>query len=260
MSNIDNIAIRQTWVSEQTERYAKELKETEDDAFLYLAASLLLGCAPDDIEPEDVVDGRQDKQVDFIHVEDDVDKGEAELTIIQAKNTTGFGSNVVIQLRNGLSWVFERPRQQFSRLDNESFKNRITELRQLRSEYGASNLTVRVFHVTNGNSKDLSAEYREEAEVLREKYMNLGFAHFEFSQIGAHELIELLNEGERNRRAIDLELPVLYDVNRASMMEFAQGDTKSLVCTVSATELAKAAQTEPRDSIFLISNVPQHAP
>jgi AIPR protein len=250
MSNIDNIAIRQTWVSEQTERYAKELKETEDDAFLYLAASLLLGCAPDDIEPEDVVDGRQDKQVDFIHVEDDVEKGEAELTIIQAKNTTGFGSNVVIQLRNGLSWVFERPRRQFSRLDNESFKNRITELRQLRSEYGASNLPVRVFHVTNGDSKDLSAEYREEAEVLREKYMNLGFVHFEFSQIGAHELIELLNEGERNRRAIDLELPVLYDVNRASMMEFAQGDTKSLVCTVSATELAKAAQTEPRDSIF----------
>ena len=250
MSNVDNIAIRQTWVEEQTERYAKELKETEDDAFLYFASSLLLGCSPDDVEPEDIVDGQQDKQIDFIHIEDDEDKSEAEITIIQAKNTRGFGSNVAIQIRNGLSWIFEHPKQQFTKLHNESFKNKITELRQLRNEYCASNLTVRVFHVTNGDSSELSAEYKEEAEILREKYNNLGFAYFEFSQIGAHELIELLNEGERNRRAIDLELTVLYDVNRASMMEFAQGDTKSLVCTVNATELAKAAQTEPRDSIF----------
>lgn len=250
MTTVDNIAIRQTWVEEQTERYAKELKESEDDAFLYLAASILLGCAPSDIEPEDIVDGRQDKQIDFIHVEDDQEKGEAEITIVQSKNTRGFGSNIVIQIRNGLSWVFERPKQQFTKLDNESFIAKITELRQLRSEYGASNLTVRVYHVTNGDTGELSAEYKEEAQVLTEKYSSLGFAHFEFTQIGAHELINMLNEGERNRRAIDLDLLVQYDVNRASMMEFAQGDTKSLVCTVTASELAKAAQVEPRDSIF----------
>ena len=169
MTNVDNIAIRQTWVEEQTDRYAKELKETEDDAFLYFAASILLACAPSDIEPEDIVDGRQDKQIDFIHVEDNQEKGEAEITIIQSKNTRGFGSNVVIQIRNGLSWVFERPKQQVTKLDNESFIAKITELRQLRSEYGASNLTVRVYHVTNGDTGDLSAEYKQEAHVLTEK-------------------------------------------------------------------------------------------
>ena len=34
------------------------------------------------------------------------------------------------------------------------------------------------------------------------------------------------------------------------MMEFSQGDTKSFVCTALGTDLAKAAMTEPRDSIF----------
>lgn len=250
MINVDNIAIRQTWVEEQTDRYATELKESVDDAFMYFGASLLLGCAPADIEPEDIVDGREDKQIDFVHVEDDEDKGEAEITIIQSKNTRGFSSNVVIQIQNGLSWIFERPKQQFTKLENESFVAKITELRQLRSEYGASNLTVRVYHITNGDTEEISKEYKDEAKALVEKYSSLGFAHFEFTQIGAHELIELLNEGERNRRTIDLDLVVQYDVNRASMMEFAQGDTKSLVCTVNASELAKAAQTEPRDSIF----------
>ena len=33
-------------------------------------------------------------------------------------------------------------------------------------------------------------------------------------------------------------------------MDFAQGDTKALVCTVSGSDIAKAAQTQPRDSIF----------
>ncbi len=87
-----NIAIRQTWIEEHTTKLAAELKESEDDAFLYLAASLLLGTSPDDIEAEDIVDGAQDKQVDFIHIEDNSD-GEAEIVIIQSKNTRGFGSN-----------------------------------------------------------------------------------------------------------------------------------------------------------------------
>jgi len=250
MSSVDNIAIRQTWVEEQTERYAKELGESEDDAFLYFVASLILRCSPDDIESEDIVDGQQDKQIDFIHIETDEDKSEAEITIIQSKNARGFSSNIVIQIRNGLEWIFERPRAQLEKLQNASFKDKIAELRALRTEYGASNLTVRVLHVCNGDTDEISDEYKEEALTLEQKFGSLGFAHFSFAQLGAHQLVELLNEGDRNRRSIDLKMAVLYDVNRASMMEFSQGDTKSLVCTVDGAVLAKAAQAEPRDSIF----------
>lgn len=250
MSSVDNIAIRQTWVEEQTERYAKELHEDEDDAFLYFVASLVLRCSPDDIESEDIVDGRQDKQIDFIHIEDDEDKSRAEITIIQSKNARGFSSNIVIQIRNGLDWIFERPRAELEKLQNISFKDKVAELRDLRTGYGASNLSVRVFHICNGDTDEISDEYKGEAFILEQKYGSLGFAHFSFAQLGAHQLVDLLNEGDRNRRSIDLKMPVLYDVNRASMMEFSQGDTKSLVCTVDGLVLAKAAQAEPRDSIF----------
>ena len=113
MASADNIAIRQTWIEEHTAKLAMELNESEDDAFLYLAASLLLGTSPDEIEAEDIVDGAQDKQVDFVHIEDNHD-GEAEVIIIQSKNTRGFSSNTLIQLRNGLTWVFEKPRAQLS--------------------------------------------------------------------------------------------------------------------------------------------------
>lgn len=87
-------------------------------------------------------------------------------------------------------------------------------------------------------------------KALRNKYGGVGFGSFIFDQLGAHELIEVLNKGVKSKRKIDLELPILYDINRASVMEFTQGDTKSFVCTVEGAELAKAASTTPRDSIF----------
>lgn len=250
MVNADNIAIRQTWIEEHTSKVAKELRESEDDAFLLLAASLLLGFSADEIEAEDVVDGTQDKQIDFVHIEDNSESGEAEILIIQSKNTRGFSSNTLIQLRNGLTWIFEKPRAQLAKLENESFRSKISEIREIKTEYGPSNLTVRVHHISNGNAAELSEEYKQEIETLIQEYSNVGFSDFHFEPIGASELFDLLNERERSRRTINIDLPIQYDVNRPSIMDFAQGDTKSLVCTVSGAELAKAAQAQPRDSIF----------
>lgn len=250
MASADNIAIRQTWIEEHTTKLAKELGESEDEAFLLLAASLFLGTSADEIETEDIVDGMQDKQIDFVHIEDNSDLGEAEVLIVQAKNTRGFSSNTLIQLRNGLTWIFEKPRAQLDKLENESFRSKISEIREIKTEYGPANVTVRVFHVSNGDATDLSNEYRQEVETLTQQYANVGFSEFCFEPIGANELFDLLNEGERSRRSINLELPIQYDVNRPSIIDFAQGDTKSLVCTVSGADLAKAAQAQPRDSIF----------
>lgn len=250
MTNADNIAIRQTWIEEHTAKLAKELDEPEVDAFLLLAASLFLGISPEEVEAEDIVDWMQDKQIDFVHIEDDSGSSEAEILILQVKNTRGFSSNTLIQLRNDLTWIFEKPRAQLAKLENISFRTRINEIREIKTEYGPANVTVRVLHVTNGNATELSNEYRQEAEALIQQYGSVGFAQFHFESIGANELFDLMNEGERSRRSINIDLPIQYDVNRPSIIDFAQGDTKSLVCTVSGTDIARAAQAQPRDSIF----------
>ncbi len=106
----DNFKIRQNWIKEQTGQLKKELSiKDNDEAFLWLSSSLLLDCSPGDIEAEDIVDGGQDKQIDFIHIDDNQDKGNAEILLLQTKNTDGFSSNTVIQIENGLDWIFERP-------------------------------------------------------------------------------------------------------------------------------------------------------
>lgn len=247
---VDNIAIRQTWLSEEVAKWAKELGMKRDLAFLYVAAALVLECSPSDIEAEDVTEGQGDKQIDLVHIEDDPEKGEATLTMLQVKSSGGFGSNTVVQIANGLGWIFERPKAHINKLENSAFRDKVLEIRDLRTKYGASNIAVRVFHAAPGDAANLPPQYIEEAATLRAKFSSLNFAHFEFTPLGARELIDRLHDSERNKKRIDLDLPVIYDVNRGSIVEGSQGGIKSLVCTISGAALASAAQVEPRDSIF----------
>lgn len=250
MSTVENIEIRQNWVEEQSELYAKQLEISIDEAFLLYVSGLLLDIAPGDIDAGDIVDGGQDKQIDVIHIDDNQDKSYANIFIIQAKNTKGFSSNAAIQLKNGLDWVFEKRKSDISHISNELLKNKIQEIRELRTIYGASNLSISVFHATCGDKSKLSDEYLQEAKSLIEKYSTLGFDSFVFDQLGAHEIIQIQNETERTRRKIDLDFPIIYDSNIASIMEFSQGDTKSFVCTVSGETIAEITSKEPRDAIF----------
>lgn len=250
MTAVDNILIRQTWIEEETEKVASELNEKIDMAFLMFGAATILDVSPSEIEAVDIVDGGQDKQIDYIHIEDDEDKGHASINIIQAKNSKGFSSNTVIQVRNGLDWIFERPKSEIEQLENAAFKEKINEIRSLRSDYGAANISVQVYHITNGDKSKLSHEYLQEAKVLSDKYGNLGFADFLLDQLGAHELVELMNAGDRAKRKVDIDIPIIYDTNTASLIEYSQGDTKSVVCTIQSSVLAQLASTEPRDSIF----------
>jgi len=250
MVDVDNIKIRQTWIEEEVEALSSEMEIIEDEAFMLLSGSILLNCPADEIIAEDIVDGGQDKQIDFIHVEDDQEKGHAEITIVQCKNSNGFSSNIAIQIRNGLDWIFEVPKKEVENIANNGFKQKILEIRELRRTYGPANIDVSVFHITNGDKSQLSDEYLGEAQILKQKYESLGFGAFRFDQLGAHELVELLNYGIKSNRTVDVDIPVVYDVNRPSLMQFAQGDTKSIVCTVTGEALAIAASQEPRDAIF----------
>lgn len=248
---VRNLRIRQTWLEEQTAQIRQDYGyKGDDEAFEALALSLLFDLDYEAISPDEIVDGGQDKQIDIIRIEDDEDRGVANIYIIQAKATPGFSSTTVVQLRNGLSWIFERPRSEYSKLDNKALANKIDEIRQLRIDYGAANLSVAVYFVTLGDTRDLSTEYLQERKILVDTYSHVGFGSFTFREIGAFELVELLNETERAKRKIDVDIPLVYDVNRPSVIQFSTTDTKAVICTVTGVTLARIASSEPRDAIF----------
>ena len=249
-NKIENIKIRQTWLDELVEDLVTDFQNS-DYAFQSLSTSLILDIDIDSIDPADIiVDGSQDKQIDIIRINENAEEGYAIIDIIQAKNTKGFGSNTMIQIRNGLDWIFERPKAEYQQIDNEDFVTKIDEIRELRLNHGPSNLEINVFFATKGDSTVLSHEYLQERTILTEKYGSAGFSSFSFKEIGASELVGFIEERERVKKQIDLKIPIVYDRNRGSLIQFNTGETKSVVCTITGTTLAELASTEHRDAIF----------
>ena len=249
---LENLKMRQTWIQEITQR-TKDLYKYDDisEAFQDLALSLIFDIGIDDIDNEEVVDAPQDKQIDIIHIEKDDDERYAHVHILQVKYATGFKSTTVTKIKNGLYWLFSAGESEYTTLDNPQFVNKIQEFRELRLKLGQSKISITVYYVTYGNSSSLSPEYLQEKKSLEMVYQNFGFAKFEFKEIGAFELFDFNKRSEQSRRKIgSYRLPIVYDVNKPSIINYSTSATRSMICTIKGKDLAILAQTEPKDAIF----------
>jgi hypothetical protein len=105
--------------------------------------------------------------------------------------------------------------------------------------------------VTLGDEADISEEALANKNNIMREFSDSGvFSAFDFHFVGVNEL-DRINNLRRNRaRQIDADIPIVYDANRPSIVEFDTGGVKSVLCTVRGSDLAKLAQTEPRDAIF----------
>lgn len=134
-AEIRNLAMRQTYLEEAVQDIILNGGYTfkgcaEDQAFQMLVMRLLFDMDYDSILPEEIVDGGQDKQIDIIRIENNERENFAHIHIIQTKYRNGFGSNELIGIRNGLTWIFEKPRVEYHGLKNQALINKIDEIQR----------------------------------------------------------------------------------------------------------------------------------
>lgn len=204
--------LRQQIVSDRVENVAKTLDLKSDRAFLRFTHSLLTGISIHAFEGGDLVDGGQDKQIDTVTVVQDDEEG--TLYIISAKFVESFESNIVIQIRNGLDWIFNKSRADIKTLKNTAFADKILEVRSLLSGIGPSNVDVRVIYVTNAESvKGISDECKQEEKTISDTYDNGTFSSFDFRFVSADELVDEINAQEKSSKKVDADIPIKYDAN-----------------------------------------------
>jgi AIPR protein len=240
--------LRQQLVTDRVEGIADSLKISEDLAFLRLVHSLLVDQSVYSFDENDLVDGGQDKQIDVITIEQDTD--EATIYILQAKNSDSFSSNALIQMGNGLDWIFNRSRSEIKKLSNVKLRDRILDCRSAIGGLGPSNVSVVVAFITNGLTAGLSDEFKEEIVSIQTKYDNQTFQSFDLKIWGADEIVFAINALERNLRKINEDLSIQYDKNTPSLIRyFAQG-LKGVVCTVTGREIARVVLADKQGAVF----------
>ena len=240
--------LRQQIVYDRIEALARRLQIENDESFMRLAYSLITGKSIHAFDPTDIVDGGQDKQMDVISIEEDSEG--ADIYILQTKISTSFSSNALIQLYNGLRWLFQRPRKELDILSNKALRDNILECRAVISNLGPSNIRIYVRFVTLGIIKDLSDEFKQEHEAIRADYDNDTFERFSVEALGCDELIELSKIQERQTRRVDADIKIRYDANNPSLIKYYSQDLKGLVCSVPATEIARLVNDNPDGAVF----------
>lgn len=193
-----------------------------------------------------IVDGQSDKQIDLIQIENDET---ITIRIIQVKNKNGFESNIVILLKNGLDWIFNRDESEVLNLKNSSFKDRILEIREILTIKNLKNIYIDVCYVTLGKITDIrdDDEIVDEIKELKCKYDNL-FENFRFELYGAKELLEYIDL--LDDKSVDANLELIYDANVPSLIENRYDSIKSLVCNIKASELVKIFLEQKSEYLF----------
>lgn len=241
--------IRQQIIADRVDELISTLGIKPDEAFMRLAFSLVTGKSVHAFDPIDVVDGGQDKQMDVFTIEEQGDS--ADVFILQTKFTDSFSSNVLVQLGNGLKWVFQRPRKDLDTLTNTALRDKILEYRALQSSLGPSNIRVHVRFVTNGGAAKTSDEFQQELKGIREAYgSNDTFEAFSIEPIGFDELTHLSKMQERQTRRVDADLKIKYDANNPSLIKYYAQDLQGLVCSIPAAEIARLVNDNPDGAVF----------
>jgi len=243
------LELRQQIIQDRIETLASNLNISRDFAFLRFAHSLITGQSIHAFSPADLVDGGEDKQIDVITMERQGDN-EAIIYILQAKNTPSFSSNSLIQMRNGLRWLFNTPRAELNKLNNIKFRDKIVEYRSEWSTLGPSNIHVVVAFVTYGLTRNLSDEFLQEERAIRYDYDNGTFAKFDLLIWGADELVNQLNMIEKKDRKIDANIRIRYDTNNPSLIKYHAEGLRGIVCSAAAHEIAQIVNNDPTGSVF----------
>jgi hypothetical protein len=252
---VRNIRLSQTWVEDQVKFIKSEYEYSKDsEAFQALVYGLLFETDYDGIPQSEIIEGSGEKQIDIIRIEENEDFEQATIHIVQTKYHKGFSSNAISLINNGLEWIFITPEKDYKKLKNNRFVFNIEEIRKLRNKYGHDGLKINVYFATNGDTKILldenaSQEYIEEKRKFLPKWTNQ-FNEFNYYEIGATELTELIETSNRSKRKVNTDIEIVYDTNVSSLIRYTSKDSRAIICTIRGKELARLASLEPRDAIF----------
>jgi len=234
-------------VQDRINAISKDLDISEERAFMrYVYAVLFDKNYYEDEFEDNVTDGGSDKQIDIVEIERE--EGQCSIHLVQVKNTDKFKGTVVVQMRDALEWIFVRHASEYRAIPNKALVAKIDEIRATRLEIGTSNMFVYLHYVANGDASTISPDFSKEVDIaLRENASEFG--DFQFKIWGVVELIDQEDLLEQTRRRIDVKLPVMYDVNKPSLIRYGTENVRAVVCTVQGTDLANLVAGH-RDWIF----------
>jgi predicted CopG family antitoxin len=225
--------VKKNFINIKIEKLAKFLSINKDRAFTYLSLGLLMDLDENNIDDDIVIDGEGDKQIDAILITEI--GGEKKVCLIQTKREPGFSSNTVIQMGNGLNWIFGANSREVSKLKNVKLKNKIGEV----CDMWDANISVNVYYCTLGDETKVPKEAREQADAITNTYGKLFNNRFSFSFVGARGLYDSMQRREKTGKVVKEKISYEFYQDMANMLDYYIEGFEGAICTVRGKEIAR---------------------
>jgi len=233
-----SIKLYKSTIEDRVNKLAVNYDGDAHEAFLRLVFYLVTGKGYDDLEPEDLVDGAGEYQIDSLHIDDSSAENQATVTLIQATFADSLSSTKLVKIHAGLDYLVQQPKSAYSALMNKSLARKIQEFRDLRAEILPSNIRLRCYYASLGDPAKAVGEFPEQLKRILADYQR-AVGEFVFEVLGPLELFELLDRKERKGAKVNEKLKVVYDRNKASLLEHFIDGVSGVICTVPAEEIAR---------------------
>lgn len=231
-------------VEDRVNKIAGNYRNATHEAFLRLIFYLVTGFGYDDLEPEDITDGHGEYQIDAFYIDTSRAEDYATVTLLQVTFSESLGSTKLIKLHAGLDYLLNQPKSVYARVSNAALREKIQEFRDLRSEILSSNIRLQCYYATLGNPDNAAGEFPEQITRIRSDY-SASVGEFTFEVLGPARIFELFNLREKHRVKANDKLKIVYDQNKANLLEHTIEDVSGVICTVMAPEIARIVNTHP---------------
>jgi hypothetical protein len=231
-------------VEDRVDKIAANYDGDTHSAFLRLVFYLVTGLGYDELEPEDLVDGHGEYQIDVLHIDMGSSDSRAVVTIIQSTFSDSLGSTKLIKLHAGLDYLIEQPKAKYAALSNTGLRDKIQEFCDLRAEILPSNIRVQCYYACLGDPSKARGEFLEQITRINSDY-GASVGEFTFEVLGPSEIYGLLNQRERRGTKVHEKLAIIYDQNKANLLEQSIAGVSGVICTVTAREVARIVNEHP---------------
>lgn len=242
--NLDIEKIEQEYFSNEKDNNRKRGK-----AFQYLCLSSICNMDLDEVQEEDIIDGRDEEGVDIIFIEEKIDTNSA-INIFNCNSSlsNNYSANEMTKISMGLSYIFEASKDQIKRIGNIKLRKKIFDIREDKEKIKEVNIFYCVFnghHIAeNVNRKKAEIEKRYNA-FFKAQYP---FAKLKVEFINSQALFKIKIRNTESLRDKIIKIPY-YDKDKKIRSEISTGEIEGYLTTFRGRNIAKLVR-DYGDTLF----------
>ena len=239
-----DLSLYRSTIEDRIEKLKSKYNDDYHETLLRLVFYLETGHGYDDLEDDDIIDGHGEYQIDILHIDTSKSESQVVVTIIQATYSESYGSTKLIKLHAGLDYLLNQPKSTYLGLSNSALRDKIQEFRDVRADVLPANIKLQCFYAALGDPDKAEGEFPEQIKRIKADYSK-SVGEFSFEVLGPAEIYRLMNSKERKSAKVNEKVKIIFDQNKANLLEHSIGNVSGVICTTEAAEIARIVQKHP---------------